>query len=304
MLHDIPDDWQHADIDKALTFVRKFDLGIDAGAHRGVVTRKLAQHFDGVVAIEPGPLADQIEGAEVIRAAIGDKPGHCDMADGKHNTGQRHCVPGDGVEVITLDSLGLAPDFLKLDVEGMEYHALLGAEQTIRTHKPVVMLEENGLNRRYGIEDNACKRLLESWGARHVLTMESNPPDTDQVFAWPTEAAQIIRDAFGDKDDPFAFANEVLRIEAPKYGITHWLPPINECTPVSVETWSVSDILGMVATAAECSSILAFDGVQPRRTGGTIIYADVGNKLVLLDGRHRSWVATDPHEVAILALSA
>lgn len=183
-LVDIPDNWQHDDVLQAIKLCRQFDLAIDCGAHRGVVTRYLATRFARVVAIEPGPLADQIEGAEVIRAGVGDKPGRCGMADGKHNTGQRHCVPGDEIDIITLDSLDLAPDFIKLDVEGMEYHALIGAEQTIRTHRPVIMLEENGLNQRYGIADNACKRLLESWGARLVMTLRSNPPDTDQVFAW------------------------------------------------------------------------------------------------------------------------
>lgn len=181
-LRDIPDDWQHADIDRVLQFVRRFDLAVDCGAHRGVVTRKLARHFARVVAIEPGPLAERIEG-EVIRKALGDKPGRCGMADGHHNTGQRHVIEGDDVEVVTLDSLRLAPDFVKIDVEGMEYAVLIGGEQTIRTYRPVVMLEENGLNRRYGVADGACKRLLESWGARQVLTLR-NGSDDDQVFAW------------------------------------------------------------------------------------------------------------------------
>lgn len=184
-LHDIPDDWQHEDVRCALKFVRDYYLAVDCGAHRGVVTRYLAQRFSKVVAIEPGPLADRIAGADtIIRKALGDKPGRVGMADGKHNTGQRHCVAGDDVEVITLDSLNLAPDFIKLDVEGMEWHALLGAEQTIRKHRPVVMLEENGLNRRYGVADGEAGRLLESWGARRVLTLRSNPPDTDEVYAW------------------------------------------------------------------------------------------------------------------------
>lgn len=183
-LDDIPDDWQHADVAKALKFVSRFALAVDGGAHRGVITRLLASRFEKVVAIEPGPLADQIQGAVVVRAALGDKPGRCGMADGRWNTGQRHVVEGDDVEVVTLDSLALCPDFVKLDVEGMEYAALLGGEQTIRTHRPVIMLEENGLNRRYGVDDNACRRLLESWGARLAMTLYSNPPDTDQVFVW------------------------------------------------------------------------------------------------------------------------
>lgn len=49
------------------------------------------------------------------------------------------------VEVTTLDaycsSLGVAPDFIKIDIEGAEKHALLGAEDTIRKHRPIFMVE-------------------------------------------------------------------------------------------------------------------------------------------------------------------
>lgn len=183
-LADIPDDWQHGDVMKALAFVRKFDCAIDCGAHRGVITRLLAPKFAFVVAIEPGPLADHIDQADaVIRAAVGDKPGRCGMADGRYNTGQRHVTSGNDVEVITLDSLALSPDFIKLDVEGMEWHALKGGEETIRRCQPVIMLEENGLNRRYGVPDGEAGRLLESWGARRVLVTNQGP-DQDWVYAW------------------------------------------------------------------------------------------------------------------------
>lgn len=188
-LSDLPDDWQHADIDAILPLVLKRGLAIDCGAHRGIVTRKLLQHFERVVAIEPGSLADRIEGAEVVRAALGAEPGFCGLEDNVGgNTGQRHCVPVGWTPVITLDSLGLAPDFIKMDVEGMEHFVLRGGEQTIRTHRPVIMLEENGLNRRYGVPDNECKRLLESWGAAHVMTLHEDKEDTDQVFAWSIDA--------------------------------------------------------------------------------------------------------------------
>lgn len=184
-LKDIPDDWQHKDMAKAIRFCRKFDLAVDCGAHRGVVTRYLSQHFASVVAIEPSELADQITGAaQVIRACLGAEPGHCGMAHGKHNTGQRHVVDGDQYPIITLDSLNLAPDFLKIDVEGMEWHTLMGGEQTIRTHKPVVIFEENGLNRRYGIKDGQVGALLESWGAKRVLVVR-NGSDEDWVYRWP-----------------------------------------------------------------------------------------------------------------------
>jgi len=180
MLDDLPDDHQHRDVTSALSWVRSFGQAVDVGAHRGIVSALLLRRFPSVVSIEPGSLADRIPaGATVIRAAVGDKTGRCSMRDGTENTGQRHVVEGDDVDVITLDSLDLKPDFLKLDVEGMEYHALIGGEQTIRAHRPVLMVEENGLNRRYGIEDGAAIRLLESWGAKRVAIRNK-----DHIFAW------------------------------------------------------------------------------------------------------------------------
>lgn len=184
-LRDIPDDWQHADIELAAAFSERKKLAIDCGAHRGVVTKKLLEIFDEVVAIEPSDLADQIKGARVVKRALGSRPGYVALAPGKTNTGQQHCVEGFDIEVITLDSLDLAPDFIKMDVEGMEYFAILGAEQTIKKHRPVIMFEENGLNRRYGVRDGEVGQLLESWGFERVAVVSSNPPDEDWIYKWP-----------------------------------------------------------------------------------------------------------------------
>jgi FkbM family methyltransferase len=49
---------------------------------------------------------------------------------------------GEEVEVITLDSLDLvACHLIKIDVEGMEIDVLRGAEQTIKTHRPLIYME-------------------------------------------------------------------------------------------------------------------------------------------------------------------
>ena len=45
--------------------------------------------------------------------------------------------------VITLDSLGLAPDVIKIDTEGWERQVLKGALQTLRDHLPAILIEVN-----------------------------------------------------------------------------------------------------------------------------------------------------------------
>lgn len=47
-------------------------------------------------------------------------------------------------EVVRLDDLDLAPDFIKLDVQGGEYRAVLGAVGTIERHRPVILVESAG----------------------------------------------------------------------------------------------------------------------------------------------------------------
>lgn len=189
-LQDLPDDWQLEQLRAALAFVTDFSLAIDVGAHRGIWTSYLLQHFKKVISIEPTDLADLIDRrAEVVKVAIGSKTGRCMMQNGKHNTGQSHVVPGDGIMMMTLDQLKLAPSFIKIDVEGMELDVLQGAEQTITTYRPVIMLEENGLCQRYGHKDYASCALLEKWGARRVASLFC-PPEKDENLVY----------RFGDKD--------------------------------------------------------------------------------------------------------
>jgi FkbM family methyltransferase len=45
------------------------------------------------------------------------------------------------VPLVRLDDLGLAPDFIKIDVQGLEYRVLAGGLETIRKFRPVIMAE-------------------------------------------------------------------------------------------------------------------------------------------------------------------
>lgn len=160
---------------RALEFVTNFGFAVDGGAHKGIWTRELLKRFATVAAFEPvdenfAHLPDCLK----FRAALGDKGGFVSMSPGPRNTGQYHVVEGDEVPIVRLDDFRFPAGFVKLDVEGMEYRALLGAEETIRKHCPVVVIEETGLSERYGVPQGAASRLLESWGFSKAATCNKN----------------------------------------------------------------------------------------------------------------------------------
>lgn len=179
-LRDLPDDFQLEHLRAGLCFVKKFETALDIGAHRGIWTREMLKHFEDVTAIEPSELFYELPvNANRIKAAAGDKKGTCKLIKGLRNTGQSHVVSGDEISMITIDSLKMKVDFIKIDVEGMEYDVLKGAKETIRTHKPVIMIEENGLCQRYGHPPDAPTRLLKAWGFNKILDIYM-PPERDR----------------------------------------------------------------------------------------------------------------------------
>lgn len=166
----------------ALRFVDHFGIALDGGAHVGSWTREMARKFEGVIAVEPAKdtyaclCANTHDHPNVrtVNALLGAEMGAGDLIDDdsrRGNTGSRFMrIRREGtIPIITIDSLGLEGlDFLKLDVEGTEYYALLGATNTIRQNQPVVVIEEKGFGRRYDLQPFAASNLLLSWGAHRV----------------------------------------------------------------------------------------------------------------------------------------
>lgn len=189
-LRDLPDGFQIEQLRATLQFVVRRSFALDIGAHRGIWSSVLASEFERVLAIEPNKESfdkiPEFKNLEKLNIACGEYNGRCSLREGEKNTGQTHVVEGNDVLVRPIDSLGVKPDFIKIDVEGMEFDVLKGAKKTIEECRPWILIEENGLCQRYGHKPDRATRLLRRWGMRQVVTFHMKPEkDVNILFGWP-----------------------------------------------------------------------------------------------------------------------
>jgi len=100
--------------------------------------------------------------------------------------GGRFTVKERTVQVRSLDEMMLSPDFIKIDVQGLELAVLRGARKTLEKHHPVLVVERSPSNEAATIE------FLRSLGYRRLteddLFAEGIVPISlagDNVFAFP-----------------------------------------------------------------------------------------------------------------------
>lgn len=140
---------------------------VQAGGNVGIFPAVFADAFEMVLTFEPSPTAfgallrnlNGYRNIRAIQAALGTgcEEGPVEFIEDAHNSGASHIRrnaegPVDGVlvDIVPLDYFNLrACDLLQLDVEGTESMALEGARDTIRNHRPVIVVEINGLERKY-----------------------------------------------------------------------------------------------------------------------------------------------------------
>jgi FkbM family methyltransferase len=166
-------------------------IALDIGANVGLWSRDLCQEFAHVIAFEP--VADFRQCLEknvttpnfqIQPVALGSQTTMIDMVITEQNTGHSHVDTdsiGKGqIPMITLDSMNLLDiDYVKIDCEGYEHQILLGAQNTIMTNRPVLVVEDKKhKDVGHGDTDQAVDLLL-SWGAR-ILSRVNN----DVVIGW------------------------------------------------------------------------------------------------------------------------
>ena len=170
--HFHPRDWDSYQLEAYATAVSKTKqrrTAIDCGAHVGIMSHRMANDFETVHSFEPiwcEYLKDNLReysNVTIHEYALGHTADAIKFAVDPHNTGATHADPNGTrlVQQYALDDWQFERvDFIKMDLEGWEYYALIGAEQTIRKNRPTLMIELHKRNPRLDL----ILETLDSWG--------------------------------------------------------------------------------------------------------------------------------------------
>jgi len=177
--------------------IPKGGLFIDIGANSGTWAITMADHFDEVVAIEPHPVNlvvlkrnIELNGLKNVRVepiaawskdcwlnlnwtTPGDYASDIIAMSGipaRSEAGSIHTLAK------AVDSLELAPSFVKIDVEGAELEVLKGMQKTMLAYHPTISLEvHNGLSQYLpsggGSEQDrqSCREAIEPFGYELIV---------------------------------------------------------------------------------------------------------------------------------------
>ena len=194
--------YQQEQRDKSLSFVSKFGVALDIGAHIGTWTIDLEQKFNKVICFEPLPLHleclrknikdhNKVEIFEVGLGNISGKEVYIDYEE-DGNTGTAAILPrslntsptGHKIKLERLDSFNIPViDYMKVDIEGYELPFLKGAKETFLRTKPVLNIEIKSTCKRFGTEPQDIANYLE----KELNMMCVNQCVNDYVFVYRHE---------------------------------------------------------------------------------------------------------------------
>ena len=188
--------WGEVAINKSMTETidrwfkgRTQQHAIDIGANVGFMTAYFAQRWQCVTAFEPTPMIFACLEKNCTRGnidlksmALSDKIDTVLFAIQSKSEINQIVSTADiltkhwssiKVPAVTLDSLNLTNiDMIKIDVEGHELSVLHGAEQTIRSQRPLIAIEisfENKvLDKELNKNHTTALDLLCSWGYKQI----------------------------------------------------------------------------------------------------------------------------------------
>lgn len=135
----------------SLLDIKKNDIFFDGGAYNGdtiSLFMKKAGEWKEIYGIEPSAVSyrrayekyGKEEGINLLNIALGKEDGEVGLMEG-HGRGNK-VEKGKGTEVRSIDSIlhGKRVDIIKLDIEGEEENAIIGAKETIKKYRPRLLV--------------------------------------------------------------------------------------------------------------------------------------------------------------------
>ena len=177
-------------IGSILDRTKDFSIAVDGGAHHGTWSREMGRRFRRTYAFEICPTAYiqlvtnvamsfLLETVTPLNVALGAEDKEVFFCGDKTPSSPvKRVYPADATErgtpsipilMVRLDSLELPSlGFLKTDLQGYDYFALLGAEKTINRFHPVIYLEiDLPSQETFGVVGKA-QELLTQWGYKEL----------------------------------------------------------------------------------------------------------------------------------------
>jgi FkbM family methyltransferase len=187
------------EMDKQVLFSKYIKEGMtvyDIGANVGFYSL-LASHLTGkvgnVYSFEPLPQnlnylnkhvqLNSLTNVEVFNKAVTNKAGILYFKIGSDSSQGRLSSEGElKVEAITIDEFveqnHIPPSLIKMDIEGAEYDALLGAEKVLRKYEPIIFLATHGAE----IQKN-CINFLKNIGYKLSSISDKPLEESDEFLA-------------------------------------------------------------------------------------------------------------------------
>jgi FkbM family methyltransferase len=203
----------------------------DLGASRGMYTHLFRQYADLTIALEPNPASyaslKRIRASRVmwLNCAAGDRDGLVDLAVPYDSKGEMvpslssvagHVKVSLGQEGLRFDTVRVPqlpldalaslvaihdPDFVfvKIDVEGYEHEALLGMENLLLRHQPMLLIE---IEKRHDLNYTRTFDLLRNHGYRSFYVRDGALNACDELVVDDAYLALMERGSRGRLADP------------------------------------------------------------------------------------------------------
>jgi len=171
-----------------------FDVGANVGFYTLLAASLLAP--ERVFAFEPVPEnvhflkrhldLNKIKNVEVLEVAISDEVGMCSFrleqtrAMGRLDSGGSFQVRATTLDHLLQQGLIAPPSYIKMDIEGAEYRALLGAKECLEKYRPKLFLATHGTQ----VHDECCRllRTLEF----EIVPLNTPSDDRSEIYAFPS----------------------------------------------------------------------------------------------------------------------